>query len=519
MPTLSVLGCLCRLRMFFGCLVLAVFWAAAAKAAADRKVEQDSDGDGRIDRFLYVDGQGEVTKLDVDSDADGVMDTFQFYAKGILVRVEKDRNRDGQVDERVYLENGKRVRHEDLDDQGRIVTLIRFDAEERPVSMERDTTGDGRVNAWYSYEQGRLDTVRMDTDGDGKPNVWQRYRGDLPMEQKNDKDGNGRVEEIVRYDGRGQPLESEHDLDGDGLFECIRRYRDGVLVRQEIYLDRSGSPKTVTEYAEEHPALERRDTNGDGLFDVEIRFDRGVPTKVEEDTNHDGRTDRFSVLDRAGLTVEIREDSRQSGRVDRIRRFREGKLVQEEVLAPGRSKTLTEFRDGQPVLRKIDADGDGRFETHQRFDDPKWTMLAETDENGDGRPEARYSFKGNVLRLKELWQKNGRPALVEEYDERGRITVSRVDESGAAGRLDVTWYYDDKGNAVRAEKDADGDGEVDTWFFYKNGRIERVEEDRNRDGRPDLWESYDETEAVVSRKEDLDFDGVADIERGRPEES
>lgn len=516
MPIRRAFGFSWRSQVFLGNNLFVILWAASAKADAIRKVEQDSNGDGKIDRILYVDAQEEVVKLEVDSDGDGRMDTFQFYDKGILVKAEKDRNRDGKVDERVFLENGKRIRHEEWDEQGRLVTSIRFDAEERPVAMERDTTGDGCVNAWYSYEQGRLDAVALDTDGDGKPNVWQRYRNDVPVEQKSDRDGDGRVEQIVRYDSRGQPLESEHDLDGDGLLECVRSYRDGVVVRQEIYSDRAGSPKTVTEYGKEEPTLEKRDTNGDGSYDVQIRFDRGVPAKMEEDTNHDGRMDRFTVFDGSGLPAEIREDTRHTGRVDRIRRFREGKPVEEEVQGPNRSRTVTDFRDGQPVARKIDADGDGRFETVQRFDDPRWTMVAETDENGDGKPEGRYCFQGDVLRRKELWHKDGRPSLAEEYDERGRITVSRVDESGTAGRLDLSWYYDAEGNAVRAEKDTDGDGEADTWFFYKEGRIERVEEDRNRDGRPDLWETYDETEAVVHRTEDLDFDGVADIERSRP---
>jgi hypothetical protein len=52
------------------------------------------------------------------------------------------------------------------------------------------------------------------------------------------------------------------------------------------------------------------------------------------------------------------------------------------------------------------------------------------------------------------------------------------------------------------------------WFHYSpEGRIERVAEDRNRDGKPDLWENYDASEAVISRSEDLDFDGIGDIER------
>ena len=74
------------------------------------------------------------------------------------------------------------------------------------------------------------------------------------------------------------------------------------------------------------------------------------------------------------------------------------------------------------------------------------------------------------------------------------------------------WYFDPDGNAVRAEKDSNTDGQVDTWFHYDKGRIIALEEDTNHDGKVDLWETYDSEERMTKRKKDLDFDGTADIE-------
>jgi hypothetical protein len=45
-----------------------------------------------------------------------------------------------------------------------------------------------------------------------------------------------------------------------------------------------------------------------------------------------------------------------------------------------------------------------------------------------------------------------------------------------------------------------------------------VEEDTNKDGKPDLWETYDESEALIKREKDLDFDGKPDIVDGEAAE-
>jgi len=78
--------------------------------------------------------------------------------------------------------------------------------------------------------------------------------------------------------------------------------------------------------------------------------------------------------------------------------------------------------------------------------------------------------------------------------------------------VSIAWYYDLDGNAVRAEKDSNIDGRVDTWFHYDKGLVTAVDEDTNHDGKVDLWETYDSEERMIMRKKDIDFDGVGDVE-------
>ena len=83
-------------------------------------------------------------------------------------------------------------------------------------------------------------------------------------------------------------------------------------------------------------------------------------------------------------------------------------------------------------------------------------------------------------------------------------------------RLDITWFFDAAGKAVRAERDSDGDGHTDLWLFYESGRLAQVEEDTNGDGKADLWETYDASEAMIKRARDINLDGKPDvIEEGK----
>ena len=78
--------------------------------------------------------------------------------------------------------------------------------------------------------------------------------------------------------------------------------------------------------------------------------------------------------------------------------------------------------------------------------------------------------------------------------------------------MNITWFYNYEEKAIRAERDSNADGQIDTWYHYENGRVKAVEEDTNGDGKPDLWEAYDVRETLIRRAKDLNFDGIPDLE-------
>src|SRR5215468_4522364 len=52
----------------------------------------------------------------------------------------------------------------------------------------------------------------------------------------------------------------------------------------------------------------------------------------------------------------------------------------------------------------------------------------------------------------------------------------------------ASFFYDERGNVVRQERDTNGDGKMDRWTYYdRQGQIEKVEQDINFDGKPDIF--------------------------------
>jgi hypothetical protein len=135
------------------------------------KVESvDVNNDGKADIRRVYDGDREVCRIS-DLNRDGKPDMFEYYDKtGQLRRREADYDDNGIVNSIEIYENGKLVRAElDTTNQGRIDTWDTFDPNTgKRIKRERDTTGDGRVDQWWTYEGEKI-TIAMDRNGDGHP--------------------------------------------------------------------------------------------------------------------------------------------------------------------------------------------------------------------------------------------------------------------------------------------------------------------------------------------------------------
>ena len=63
-----------------------------------KKIQVDSNYDGKIDRTEYYDSEGRPVKTEADNDNDGVVDETVMFKDGKPVKSEKDTNKDGKPD-------------------------------------------------------------------------------------------------------------------------------------------------------------------------------------------------------------------------------------------------------------------------------------------------------------------------------------------------------------------------------------------------------------------------------------
>ncbi|BBO90149.1 hypothetical protein DSCOOX_33290 [Desulfosarcina ovata subsp. ovata] len=79
----------------------------SADAAQDKRVERDTDNDGKIDQVALLDPRGNPVRLEIDSNADGRFDKIQHYRDGKLTAIESDRDHNGSMDTRDTFEDGE----------------------------------------------------------------------------------------------------------------------------------------------------------------------------------------------------------------------------------------------------------------------------------------------------------------------------------------------------------------------------------------------------------------------------
>jgi hypothetical protein len=110
------------------------------------RIEADGNGDSVIDRWEYYGVNGELARLGTSSESDGVEDTWVVQAADQM-RVDISTRRDGVADRHELHEKGIAVR------------------------AEQDTNGDGRIDQWQRFDHGKLRELLIDTTlVSGRPN-------------------------------------------------------------------------------------------------------------------------------------------------------------------------------------------------------------------------------------------------------------------------------------------------------------------------------------------------------------
>lgn len=103
-----------------------------------------------------------------------------------------------------------------------------------------------------------------------------------------------------------------------------------VMSCKQVDFDHDGRKDYVVEYdAKGGKRIERFDFDFDGRFDAAFQLDErsGKPTKVERDSNFDGRYDLVEAYDEDGVLESVERDRNADSKPDLWEQYLRGKLV------------------------------------------------------------------------------------------------------------------------------------------------------------------------------------------------
>ena len=142
----------------------------------------------------------------------------------------------------------------------------------------------------YNRETGKLERLVADRNGDGKPDTWARMDGLQAERIDIDQDGDGKPDRTEFYaknaapDGRPSVIERAEERSPTGGIVRREHYRDGVLDRVE------------------------EDTDGDGRMDKWDHYAEGSLVRLDLDVTGRGFPSRRLIYGAGGVRVEVDPD-------------------------------------------------------------------------------------------------------------------------------------------------------------------------------------------------------------------
>lgn len=112
---------------------------------------------------------------------------------------------------------------------------------------------------------------------------------------------------------------------------------------------------------------------------------------------------------------------------------------------------------------------------------PKGLSVDKADLNGDGKPDAFIYYK-------------------VDPKTKVRTMVREAFDLNNDGKIDVTKYFDAKGNMIKDEIDQDFDGKIDRIVYYKKNKVYMVLLSSGFDGKFDVKEFFDKGQLVLIKR-------------------
>jgi hypothetical protein len=179
------------------------------------------------------------------------------------------------------------------------------------------------VRPSYDQKTGRLIQLDYDSDKNGRADTWTVMNGAKPVQSRIDRDEDGKVERWEFYDDTGALTKVGFSRNGDGEADAwafagpdktvqkieISSTHDEHRIDRWEYYDASG----VGSDGQGGLIRAEQDTDGDGKPDRWETYDRGALQTVAFDENRDGMADRRLTYRGAALAlIESQPDA--SGR-------------------------------------------------------------------------------------------------------------------------------------------------------------------------------------------------------------
>ena len=172
----------------------------------------------------------------------------------------------------------------------------------------------GRAVPVYDLYSGRLIRLAADQNGDGQIDQWTYLDGNRPLRGEADADGDGRIDRWEYFDANAQLTRVGTSSANDGV-EDTWTY---VAVNGEVRVARSRQRDRQIdrlEFFRDNTLLRaEEDTNGDGRTDRWDRYDGGVLREVGFDISMShGRATRRVRYDEKGRFVAVEDDPDADG--------------------------------------------------------------------------------------------------------------------------------------------------------------------------------------------------------------
>jgi hypothetical protein len=191
------------------------------------------------------------------------------------------------------------------------------------------------TKASYDKTTGRLTELTYDANRNGRIDTWTDMDGTRPVRSRIDRDEDGRIDRWEYYDAAGKLARVGFSRRGDDTPDAwAYATADGRIARIEV--SSTGDENRIDRWEFYDPAAGK----GEGLDAI------GPLRGVEEDTNRDGRRDKWERYENGQLaTAEFDESG--DGRPDRRLTYRQAALVSIET-EPDASGTYTRKVDVKP---------------------------------------------------------------------------------------------------------------------------------------------------------------------------